>query len=423
MSERVFNNVQAESGRKRLKVLLVAYACEPESGSEPGTGWNTALSLAQLHDVTVLTRANNQEKIENALSGMPPECRPSFFYIDPSPWVLWLKAKGFLTIQMFYFAWHLALYSSKDLHSKNFDIVHQLTFNSFEVPPFLFKRMNGKKVWGPVGGGQVTVKELLPAFTRAGARREMMRNWRVELSTSNPLVSNALSYCDLVLFANKETEHRLASYCEAKRAHMMDVGVNVQSFCPVKSGNPSEFFTFLFAGRLEDRKGVMLLMDAFSQVISRHSHVRLQIVGCGPLLESMKSKAKEYNLEEMVHFVGAVSHDEMRKQYEDADAFVFPSLRDTSGTVVLEAMAMGLPIVCFDHQGAALMVDDHCGIRVPIQSYEKTVEDFSDALCRLVNDQEICLSMGVHARERVSSLYDWNVRAAILDQQYQSLLS
>ena len=48
----------------RLRVLLIAYACEPGRGSEPGTGWNMAIALSEHHDVTVITRANNREAIE-----------------------------------------------------------------------------------------------------------------------------------------------------------------------------------------------------------------------------------------------------------------------------------------------------------------------------------------------------------------------
>ncbi|MFM1794249.1 MAG: hypothetical protein RL642_634, partial [Bacteroidota bacterium] len=75
---------------KSLHVLIIAYACEPDRGSEPGTGWNVALGLSAFHRVTVATRANNRASIEkfiNNYSGSKPE----FIYIDPPNWALCLK--------------------------------------------------------------------------------------------------------------------------------------------------------------------------------------------------------------------------------------------------------------------------------------------------------------------------------------------
>jgi hypothetical protein len=78
----------------RIKVLLIAYACEPNQGSEPGTGWNLAVGLARYCDVTVVTRANNKGVIERALP-TGEGLRLRFVYIDPSAFYLKLKRKKY----------------------------------------------------------------------------------------------------------------------------------------------------------------------------------------------------------------------------------------------------------------------------------------------------------------------------------------
>ena len=77
----------------RLKVLLSAYACEPDRGSEPEVGWQWAVHLARRHDVTVVTRSNNRGPIEHGLAALAPP-HPKFIYFDLSPRMQAAKRAG-----------------------------------------------------------------------------------------------------------------------------------------------------------------------------------------------------------------------------------------------------------------------------------------------------------------------------------------
>src|SRR5882672_7955107 len=90
---------------RRLRVLISAYACEPNKGSEPEVGWQWALQMARFHEVTVLTRANNRPGIEQAvqpLRGQQPV--PQFIYHDLSPFLQKLKRYS-RTIKLYYLLW------------------------------------------------------------------------------------------------------------------------------------------------------------------------------------------------------------------------------------------------------------------------------------------------------------------------------
>src|SRR5580704_1216196 len=118
---------------ERLKVLMSAYACEPNKGSEPEVGWQWALQMAKFNDVTVVTRANNQASIEKEtalLKGTVP--LPRFVYHDEGPFLLGLK-KRFGIIRSYYVLWQVSAWNViHRLHLQNsYDIFHHVTFAGF----------------------------------------------------------------------------------------------------------------------------------------------------------------------------------------------------------------------------------------------------------------------------------------------------
>lgn len=131
-----------------MKVLLSAYACIPNRGTEPGHGWGLAVHLAKRGiDVHVLTAAKNAEYIRQHLL-VNPIPGLSFHYLD-------YPTNRFRSEEMRYLLWQFAaVRSARDLNdSENFDLVHHVTFGSVHVPSQLW-RIGVPVVFGPVGGGQ-----------------------------------------------------------------------------------------------------------------------------------------------------------------------------------------------------------------------------------------------------------------------------
>lgn len=89
-------------------ILISAYACEPDKGSEPGAGWNWAVEIAKYHSVTVITRTNNRDSIEKELA-VHPRSNMKFLYYDlPDSIRRWKKGqKG---IQLYYTLWQAGAY-------------------------------------------------------------------------------------------------------------------------------------------------------------------------------------------------------------------------------------------------------------------------------------------------------------------------
>lgn len=401
-----------------MKILLVAYACEPGKGSEQGTGWNLACRLAEHHEVTVVTRSNNRPVIEadGALAGRPGL---AFLYHDLSPRMLRWKSRGLLPVQSYYALWLLSLARriGSEPEFAGHDVVHHLTFNSFEIPPLFLRGAKGLKVWGPVGGGQIPAAGLRPFFGGKARWKEWLRAVRVRVSEVNPWVTSTLEACDLVLFANEETRARMEANCRGRTGVMIDVGVDPATFSPAqKSGDGKQV---LFAGKFEPRKGVRLLLEAFAKALELDPGLRLRLVGDGPGLAADREFVRSAGLDAQVVFTGRRNHGEMAEEFSKADVFVFPSLRDTSGAIVLEAMASGLPTVCLDHQGARLMVDEGSGLRV---DPDGAVAGMARAIARLAADSGERERMGAHARARAVSEFSWESKTARLLREYRLCL-
>src|SRR5690349_12023561 len=92
---------------RRLKVLMSAYACEPNKGSEPAVGWNWMMQMSRWHDLWVLTRANNRPGIESVRLA-ETEGRVNWVYFDLPRWGRFWK-RGFMGTQAYYYLWQRAV--------------------------------------------------------------------------------------------------------------------------------------------------------------------------------------------------------------------------------------------------------------------------------------------------------------------------
>src|SRR5204863_9878667 len=121
----------------------------------------------------------------------------------------------------------------------------------------------------------------------------------------------------------------------------------------------------------------------------------------------MESLGPVLGIAERVDFLGAVPWLEMNRQYQDADLFLFTSLRDSSGQVLAEAMASGLPIVALNHHGTGAIVPPAAGIRVSVENPDYTVLALAEGLQRLISSGELRRSMAAAAIAHAQTM-SWN---------------
>ncbi|GAH20076.1 unnamed protein product, partial [marine sediment metagenome] len=200
-------------------------------------------------------------------------------------------------------------------------------------------------------------------------------------------------------------------------------GVDLDHFSPDVS--PIDEFcdgkaNILFVGRLEKRKGLNYLLEAFEQVKQEIPDSRLIIVGPGTRLRRKYEKQVMRSGLKDVVFAGLVSYDELPRYYKTADVFCAPATgRESFGIVLLEAMAAGKPIVASNIEGYASVVTHGVdGLLVPPEDKEMLAQ----TLISLLTDQSLRQEMG--AKGRVKALeYSWEHIAQNVLDYYVRVLS
>ncbi|MEO0836444.1 MAG: glycosyltransferase [Cyanobacteria bacterium J06642_3] len=205
-----------------MKILLSAYACKPNFGSEEGRGWNLSFHLAQLgHQVWVLTLADNQQTIEQELA-IRPVSNLHFIYIRvPELIKRYVKFPiGDFSWQSDYLAWQLRAYNiAKKLdQEQEFDIVHHITWGSITAGSWLW-RLNKTFVFGPVGGGQVAPPAFKQYFQDQWQKEGLRSFLFQKLAKFNFLSRQTISQADLILTTNRDT-YDLAQKLSAQRVEM-----------------------------------------------------------------------------------------------------------------------------------------------------------------------------------------------------------
>lgn len=215
-------------------------------------------------------------------------------------------------------------------------------------------------------------------------------------------------------------------------------GVDTSHFYPIPSDEARDYVgigpgtqMLLFVGRIEPLKGIDILIEAIARLRAERlfngRRVCLAIIGGDPdlspelLSEEMarlKALREQYQLDEMVTFLGQRGQDTLPYYYSAAEAVVVPSHYESFGMVALEAMACGTPVVASQVGGLAFLVQDgETGFTVPVDDPAA----LSDRLAQLLTDTGLRSRMGEKAAT-FAQQYDWEKIAAQMVRVYQDVL-
>ena len=160
-------------------------------------------------------------------------------------------------------------------------------------------------------------------------------------------------------------------------------------------------------GRLIEKKGIVFLLDVVQQ-LKNTIEFELDICGNGCLNNEVRRIIDECGLNDCVNMRGEIPHDQVTEYYQNADVFVLPSLRETGGTVLIEAMAYALPIVAFNTSFCTQLNEQKCGIFVNAnQELEGIRDEFCNALVRLAEDRQLCEDLGRNGYKFVNDELTW----------------
>ena len=371
-----------------MRILVSAYACEPGKGSEPGVGWNFVKEMSSRHVLTVLTRANNRRTIEDC--GEPWIGRVRWIWYDPPKWLTFWK-RGGRGVQLFYILWQwfVARHVRRRLRPEDFDLIHHITFGKYWIPSFL-GFFGPPLVFGPVGGGDETPR----VFRKAYSIRGRFSEWKKTVAERFfPIVfRRAYQSVSLAIAATDETAGKLRRLVRCpvvvhpQSAISIDEAATMRNIAgaTVKPSAPR----FVTACRLEHWKAVDIAIRAFPEVLRAIPEAKLTILGKGPEEKRLRRLVRRLGLDANVTFAGRLpALEDVYRTIAGSTALIHPALHESFGQVCLEAVALGTPVVCWNHGGPGLIAK-RCGLAaVPIPDKAANLSSISHAMSQSVSSR------------------------------------
>ena len=407
---------------RRARVLQLSYACSPAKGSEPGVGWNRAVQAARYSDVWVICEGNEfGEVIRRRQSGSDAVSGLHFEFVPKTPCEEALSRLPGL-YYLGYNLWHRRAFRlAQSMHRAiSFDLVHQVNMCGFREPGYLW-RLDAPFVWGPVGGTQNYPWRFLSQADWLGGIGEVVRSVSNELQLRfSPRVRQAAAKAALVMTANSTNQADFERARIAKPVQLLETGLgSVDAEIPVER-KPNDPLKILWVGEFRTWKALPLLLRALGRCRSELDF-ELRIVGAGSLESSWRREAERLEIADRCTWLGWRPRHELLTQYQWADVLPFTSLRDTSGNVVLEAMAAGVPVICLDHQGVRDLVTHECGVKIPVSRPRRVVDAIHHSLLTLARQpaQHIELRRGAVRR---AEEFLWSRQGDRMQQMYRDIL-
>jgi glycosyltransferase involved in cell wall biosynthesis len=419
--------VEPASGR-RLRVLLLSEACNPEWPSLPIVAYNAARSLAEHADVVLVTQVRNRPVLDKTGVGkativyVDTEYVAAPFYklstiVRRSEQYAQTAAVALAWPAQVAFEWEVWRRFARDLKAGAFDVVQRLTPMSPTLPSPLARWSPVPFVVGPINGALAWP----PGFEKELRReREYLRYVRGSYRFL-PFYRSTYARASAILAS---FEHTIADLPASARPRIVDfpeVGIDPEVFQWPGDRPERERLTFLFAGRLVAYKCADVALEAFagSPLLRQHTFV---IVGDGPERARLQALVAERGLGDTVEILGQRPQREVGRLMRDADVFVFPSIRELGAGVVIEAMACGCVPVVANYGGPAALVTAETGCRVAMGSKAELVTAFRAELENLARDRARLRHMSRASHKRAIERFSWDVKARKMLEVYDWVL-
>lgn len=396
-------------------------------------GWGWVTAIARSHDVWVLCADWQRETIERFVARyLGNVANPRFVYVSPKPWhytdsnFFWRKCESSILKPLVHASYRLwlrdAYAEALELHrSIGFELAHQLTFVGFRFPGHLWK-VGIPFVWGPIGGLENTPWGLLPTMGAQGAiyygarnlvnsmHRHFLRQPRNAFAAAGPGVIAAIS----------SIQREIQRWYGVSSEVICEVGLPPSAADARSMRGNEEPLKLAWSGRHLPGKALHLLLRALANVPDT-TDWRLDIYGDGPSRMGWQRLAARLGIEARCIWHGQVSRDEVLTGLKSAQLFVTTSLKELTSTVILEALANGVPVICPDHCGFADVVNDQCGIKIPIGNVREFETGLSRAIVAIARDETTRRRLAEGALLRARD-YSWEVKAIAIDRVYDRVL-
>lgn len=400
-----------------MNIVYVAYCCAPYNGSEASIGWEIPLNASRNNKVFLVTVPESKPFIDRyyaeTMGGGQASSKLIIKYVDIPK-----KYKDIFRGPLYTFRlniWHqeAARLIGEICRENSIDVIHQITPVEFRsIGPY--DRIKGVKfICGPVGGGEYAPAPLND-YLQGHFKTEYIRK------VANQISGALLNKRKLnILFANEETKKLVRPNSDAKC--VTEIGISPNMFLDNavrKDSYTNKTINFLVAGRLLYRKGHLLLIDAL-KLLPKNADYICKIIGDGPCYSEIEESIKE--LGNNVILKNAVSYTEMKREYAEADVLIMPSLRETTGTVLLEALANGVPVITVDKFGGHTLLDESVSWFYDGNTKDEYIRNLSTVIYNCIENRSEVLRKAENT-VKYAKRYTWDKKVEQYIEIYRELI-
>lgn len=410
---------------KKLTILINAYACSSNWGSEPGMAWNWITNIAKYCKCYVITEGEWRNEIENALNTHPLRENIIFYYNPVSEKVrkmCWNQ--GDWRFYFYYRQWQKKTLKIAEqiCREHKIDVIHHLNMVGFREPGLLWKIKGPHYVWGPIGGmDNIPIAYL----ENSGIKRNLFCRLKNLINTLQytyqPNLRKAINRADALIAAVKGVQIVLAKKYKRDSILINETACHINDMHPVrKAVMGKQRLDLMWVGRFIYTKRLDLALKTIARV--KDLDICLHICGTGndEQVAEYKRLSNELQIEDKCIWYGKVEHFKIQKMMADADLFFFTSVMEATSTVILEAISSCLPILCFDTCGFGPLVTDDIGRKVAISTPEQSISDFEKQIRLLYANRNLLNIMSekeLAYREQLS----WDIKAKMIVDIYNSI--
>jgi colanic acid/amylovoran biosynthesis glycosyltransferase len=203
------------------------------------------------------------------------------------------------------------------------------------------------------------------------------------------------------------------------KLRVVHCGVDVERFARVDHDRNHDPVQIACVGRLVPEKGQPLLIEAVAAIVRSGADVRVTFAGDGPERPALEQLATELRVADRIEFLGAVPHTDVDELLRRTDIFCLPSFAEGVPIVLMEAMAMELPVVASRVMGIPELIEDRVSGRLVAPG---SLSNLVDALSDLVSDPDQRRQLGRAGRTQVASQFELRANAERLREVYGELL-
>lgn len=408
-----------------LNVLVIAASAHPRKGSEPGLGWRWLRALAQRHRLWAIVgeKENNREAIEEEFEHSPWLKDRLRLHLVPRPAPPAVTKIWPPLYYRYYRQWHRQAFRLANQLRREvaLDLAHQLNMTGYREPGYAWK-LDLPFVWGPIGGLMNANLRLWRFLGLTGAAYylvyDLINSWQIHAPGR---VRRAFERADALVTFGRAPQQRIRDIFGRESAIIQENGSVLAEVSPRVRRVDHGPLRIVWSGLHVFRKALPILLRALPKLPSDVS-CHLDILGRGPMTKAWRALATRLKIDDRCTWHGWLPRDEALEIMQRGHIFALTSVKDAASSVLMEALSIGLPVVCLDHCGFSDVVTQDCGIKIAVTSPRRIVRDFAGAIGRLASGPSEVSRLSTGAIQRARD-FTWEKQAEKMSKVYASAIT